>query len=69
MAHFPVNHPARPLYRVLAGLIGLYILVFGVYGRRPHLGQGLFGRGSDWVARPADQPGLLAGLGASSARS
>ena len=34
MAHFPVNHPARPLYRVLAGLVGLYILVFGVVGRR-----------------------------------
>ena len=32
MAHIPVNHPLRPLYRVLAALIGLYVLVFGVWG-------------------------------------
>ncbi|SBT51661.1 DUF4383 domain-containing protein [Micromonospora auratinigra] len=44
MAHFPVNHPARPLYRVLSGLIGLYILVFGVFGVVETWGDGLFGR-------------------------
>ncbi|KKK05382.1 DUF4383 domain-containing protein [Micromonospora sp. HK10] len=44
MAHFPVNHPARPLYRVLSGLIGLYILVFGVYGVAETWGDGLFSR-------------------------
>lgn len=44
MAHFPVNHPARPLYRVLSGLIGLYILVFGVYGVAATWGDGLFSR-------------------------
>ncbi|MFJ8576874.1 DUF4383 domain-containing protein [Micromonospora sp. NPDC093277] len=49
MAHFPVNHPARPLYRVLAGLIGLYILAFGVYGVVLTWNRGLFGRGSDWA--------------------
>ena len=32
MAHFSVNHPARPLYRAFAALVGLYILVFGVIG-------------------------------------
>ena len=32
MAHFPINHPARPIYRVLSGLIGLYFVVFGVIG-------------------------------------
>jgi hypothetical protein len=32
MAHFPINHPARPIYRVLSGLIGLYFVVFGVVG-------------------------------------
>ncbi|MEV0002541.1 DUF4383 domain-containing protein [Micromonospora sp. NPDC050980] len=47
MAHFPVNHPARPLYRVLSGLIGLYILVFGVWGVFETWGDGLFGRGAN----------------------
>jgi hypothetical protein len=32
MAHAPVNHPLRPLYRVLSALIGLYVLLFGVVG-------------------------------------
>ncbi|MEU3453790.1 DUF4383 domain-containing protein [Micromonospora sp. NPDC006766] len=48
MAHIPVNHPARPFYRVLAGLIGVYILAFGVYGVVLTWNKGLFGRGSDW---------------------
>lgn len=30
MAHFPVNHHLQPLYRVLAGLAGLYVLAFGI---------------------------------------
>ncbi|MFC4020699.1 DUF4383 domain-containing protein [Micromonospora sp. GCM10011542] len=49
MPHFPVNHPARPLYRVLAGLIGLYILVFGVWGVAETFGDPLFNRGSHWA--------------------
>ena len=49
MPHFPVNHPARPLYRVLSGLIGLYILVFGVYGTFLTWGGGLFARDGHWV--------------------
>lgn len=32
MAHFPINHPLQPLYRVLAGLAGVYVLVFGITG-------------------------------------
>jgi hypothetical protein len=32
MAHTPVNHPMRPLYRVIAALTGLYVLLFGVVG-------------------------------------
>jgi Domain of unknown function (DUF4383) len=32
MAHVPINHPLQPLYRVLAGLIGLYLIVFGIVG-------------------------------------
>ncbi|QDY06441.1 DUF4383 domain-containing protein [Micromonospora sp. HM134] len=49
MAHFPVNHPARPLYRVFAGLVGLYILVFGVFGVVQTWGEPLFARGSHWA--------------------
>ncbi|MEH0935162.1 DUF4383 domain-containing protein [Micromonospora psammae] len=32
MAHTPVNHPARPVYRAIGGLVGLYLVVFGVLG-------------------------------------
>jgi hypothetical protein len=32
MAHTPVNHPARPVYRAIGGLVGLYFIVFGVLG-------------------------------------
>ncbi|MBM7079572.1 MULTISPECIES: DUF4383 domain-containing protein [Micromonospora] len=49
MAHFPVNHPARPLYRVFAGLVGLYILVFGAFGVVQTWGEPLFARGSHWA--------------------
>ncbi|MDM4722407.1 DUF4383 domain-containing protein [Micromonospora sp. WMMA1363] len=49
MAHFPVNHPARSIYRVLAGLIGLYILVFGVWGVAQTFGDPLFGRDGNWI--------------------
>jgi hypothetical protein len=30
--HNPVNHPAQPVYRALSGLIGLYLVIFGVVG-------------------------------------
>jgi membrane-associated HD superfamily phosphohydrolase len=49
MAHIPVNHPMRPLYRMLAGLIGLYILVFGIIGVIQTAGDPLFDRGDVWV--------------------
>ncbi|GAA3770443.1 hypothetical protein GCM10022225_66740 [Plantactinospora mayteni] len=49
MAHIPINHPARPVYRVLAGLIGLYIVVFGVFGLVETSGDDFFSRGSHWV--------------------
>jgi hypothetical protein len=32
MAHNPVNHPARPVYRALGGLTGVYLVIFGVLG-------------------------------------
>ncbi|MFV2103294.1 DUF4383 domain-containing protein [Micromonospora sp. LOL_024] len=49
MPHLPVNHPARPIYRALSALIGLYILVFGVWGTALTWGEPLFGRGSNWA--------------------
>ena len=49
MAHIPVNHPLRPLYRTLSGLIGLYILVFGIIGVVQTAGDPLFDRGDVWV--------------------
>ncbi|MFY1675090.1 DUF4383 domain-containing protein [Plantactinospora sp. WMMB334] len=49
MAHIPVNHPARPVYRILAGLIGLYIVAFGVFGLVETADEVLFSRGSHWV--------------------
>ncbi|MCY1144910.1 DUF4383 domain-containing protein [Actinoplanes sp. Pm04-4] len=32
MAHTPVNHPLRPLYRALSFLAGAFLVVFGVIG-------------------------------------
>lgn len=45
MSHMPVNHHLRPLYRVLAALAALYILVFGIVGVVEAKDQELFGRG------------------------
>jgi hypothetical protein len=49
VAHIPINHPARTLYRVISGLVGLYILIFGVFGIIETAGDPLFGRGSDYA--------------------
>jgi hypothetical protein len=32
MAHNPVNHPLRPMYRALAFVAGAYLVVFGIVG-------------------------------------
>ncbi len=42
MAHFPVNHHLRPLYRALAGIAGIYMLVFGIVGLSQTSGLPLF---------------------------
>ena len=42
MAHTPVNHPARPIYRAIGGLTGLYLVVFGVLGIITTAGDELF---------------------------
>ncbi|MDP9797871.1 hypothetical protein J2S43_006383 [Catenuloplanes nepalensis] len=45
-SHMPVNHPLRPIYRIVGGLSGLYMIVFGVLGAiqtggEPPLGIGV----------------------------
>jgi hypothetical protein len=34
MVHLPINHRLRSVYRTLAGLVGAYILAFGIVGVR-----------------------------------
>ena len=48
--HIPVNHPLRPLYRVLAALVGVYTLVFGIVGFTQTRGTPLFAQSHlPWV--------------------
>ena len=49
MAHNPVNHPLRPLYRALSALTGAYLVLFGVVGLIVTPGNGLFGQPDDRV--------------------
>ncbi|GIH21457.1 DUF4383 domain-containing protein [Rugosimonospora africana] len=42
MAHFPVNHRLRPLYRIITALAGTYILTFGIVGVTQTSGTALF---------------------------
>ncbi|MEU5904274.1 DUF4383 domain-containing protein [Micromonospora sp. NPDC047467] len=44
MAHTPVNHPARPIYRAIGGLTGLYLVVFGVLGIITTAGDEIFAK-------------------------
>jgi hypothetical protein len=46
--HFPSNHSLRPLYRALALITGLFMLVLGVLGYLKTAGEGLFETG-DWA--------------------
>jgi Domain of unknown function (DUF4383) len=45
MAHIPVNHHLRPLYRVLAAICGIYVLLFGVVGFVQTSGSPAFDQG------------------------
>jgi hypothetical protein len=48
--HIPVNHPLRPLYRVLAALVGIYTLIFGIVGFTQTQGKPLFAQSNlPWV--------------------
>ena len=48
MAHYPVNHHFRQVYRLLAGLVGLYLTLVGVIGVASTWGDGFLHRGGDW---------------------
>ena len=49
-SHFPVNHHLRPLYRLLASVAALYMLVFGVIGFIETSGADFFTRDeAEWV--------------------
>ncbi|QSB15444.1 DUF4383 domain-containing protein [Natronosporangium hydrolyticum] len=48
-SHLPINHPAGPYLRVLAGLAGLYVLAFGVAGLIETWGAPVFDRSETWV--------------------
>jgi hypothetical protein len=32
MAHTPVNHPLRPIYRIVGFIVGAYLVAFGILG-------------------------------------
>ncbi|MEU4158434.1 DUF4383 domain-containing protein [Actinoplanes sp. NPDC026670] len=32
MAHTPVNHPLRPIYRIVGFVVGAYLVAFGIIG-------------------------------------
>jgi Na+/melibiose symporter-like transporter len=44
LAHIPVNHHLRPLYRALIVVCGLYLVVVGIYGIVETSGLDLFAR-------------------------
>ncbi len=50
MAHIPVNHRLQPLYRGLAVVCGLYVLIFGIAGVVQTRGEPMFAQdGLPWV--------------------
>jgi len=67
MAHYPLNHPLRPLYRFLAFLAAAYLTLFGAIGLGVTAGDPFFHRGGEWVLGLRTNPAaawisLLAGL-------
>src|ERR1700755_1402163 len=49
MAHNPVNHPLRPVYRVLSALAGIYLVLFGIVGLIVTAGDDFTGIADDRV--------------------
>jgi hypothetical protein len=67
MAHYPVNHQLRSVYRFLAGLAGVYLVLFGAIGLGTSWGEPFFHRGGDWALGLRTNPAaavlsLVAGL-------
>jgi hypothetical protein len=49
MSHIPINHRFRSVYRVISGLTGIWLLVFGALGWSATRGAEWFARG-EWTA-------------------
>src|SRR4029450_1917363 len=49
MAHIPINHPLRPVYRALTGIIGVYVLIFGIVGYAQTSDLPFFTTHGEWV--------------------
>jgi uncharacterized protein DUF4383 len=49
MAHNPVNHPLRPMYRVLGFVAGAYLVVFGIVGLIQTSGDDFTGKSGELV--------------------
>lgn len=64
MSHIPVNHHLRPLYRVIAALSAVWLLVFGAVGLNQTHGAEWFARGQ-WSAFgvPTNRAFAVASLG------
>jgi len=66
MAHNPVNHPARPVYRALSGLTGTYLVIFGALGLIETAGSEFFTQDDTLVLGQGTNLGssaILGGLG------
>jgi hypothetical protein len=49
MAHTPVNHPLRPLYRALSFVAGAYLVVFGIIGLIQTSGESFTGANDERI--------------------
>ncbi|AEV88672.1 hypothetical protein ACWT_7661 [Actinoplanes sp. SE50] len=49
MAHIPVNHPLRPMYRLAGFVAGAYLVVFGIIGFAQTAGDNFTGHTGDRV--------------------
>ena len=49
MAHNPVNHPLRPIYRALGALAGIWLVLLGIVGIIVNAGDDFFATHTDQV--------------------
>ncbi len=49
MAHIPVNHPLRPMYRLAGFVAGAYLVVFGIIGFATTAGENFTGHTGERV--------------------